>query len=64
MYNQKPWVWGLILEAGELSRGFYRRFGVFAAHGQEACDIFKDSNIVEDTSDLYVDGDPHKLFVI
>ena len=64
MYNQKPWVWGLILEAGELSRGFYRRFGVFAAHGQEACEFLKDSNVVEDTSHLYVDGDPHKLFVI
>ena len=63
-YNQKPWVWGLILVADKIGRGFFRRFVVFAAHGQESYEVLKDPNIVEDTSELYVDRKSHKLFVI
>ena len=50
--------------ADKVGRGFYRRIGVFAAHGQEAFEVLKDSNTVEGTSELYVDSNSHKLFII
>ena len=55
---------GLILVADNIGRGFFRRFGVFTAHGQDAYEVLKDLNIIEETSELYVDSNSHKLFVI
>ena len=64
MIDQEPWIWGPILEADQLGKGFYKRFGMFTAHGLESCEIFKDSTFDEDMSGLYVDGDTHELDLI
>ena len=64
MADQEPWIWGLILEADQLGKGFYKPFGMFTAHGSESCESFKDSTFDEDMSGLYVDGDTHELYLI
>ncbi|KAL2055201.1 hypothetical protein ABVK25_004539 [Lepraria finkii] len=64
MVDQEPWIWGLILEADQLGKGFYKRFGMFMAHGLESCEIFKDSTFNEDVSGLHVDGDTLELYLI